>query len=362
MQIGIRLLPASIVLLMILDGTHPKLVRADPSGCPGCPTNSPTVNPFPVRGLRWGTAEVLEETTLCPKPAGGAFIAIAEIPPNSKLHGYQLVVVDRTNTTICKETELTGIKFVISKGWEPYVIQQIAKTSVKRDLSNGKVREEDRLLYYIAAAADPDESLCMNNRISSDRFYKRWWRTAFKRRGPSFKNYPPPQISKTANDVFSVPENTLEKFALVIPDAAYTGDGIPVNPGDYRKDLKPIPKGKPEWFELACAGGALAHTELSGLVEPGERKEVRTAALRMFLAKYNTDHDTVEGVPIEYFKHRKGAQLPSDKFDSIEAQWDENGALCVSHSISPPANRTLLRSSIQKSARIILKDILLLTL
>lgn len=333
MQIGMRLLLVSIVLFMILDGTHTKLVRAESdSGCTGCPTNSPIVNPFPIRGLRWGTARVLEGTSRCSiKQAASAFIAIAEIPPNGMLRGYQLVVVDENNTQICKETELTGIKFEISKGWEPYVIQQIAKTQLRPDLSqiNRKERAEDRLLYYIAAAADPDDSLCLDNRISSNRFYKRWWREAFKRRGPSFADYPSPEISKTANDVSEVPENTLEKFALVIPDAAYTGDGIPVNPGDYWKNLKPIPRGKPEWFELACAGGALAHTELSGLVEPGEGKEVRTAALRMFLAKYKDDHDTVAGVPIHYFKHRKGEQPPSQ---GVEAQWNENGALCLSHS------------------------------
>jgi len=260
-----------------------------------------------------------------------ASIAIAEIPPKGGLRGYQLVVVDENNTQICKEAELTGIKFVISKGWEPYVIQQIGKTPLKPDLSqiNRKDRAEDRLLYYIVAAVDPDESVCINNRISSNRFYSRWGRRAFHRRGPSFADYPPPEISESANAVLPVPESALENFALVIPDAAYTSEGIPVNPGDYQKNLTLIPKGKPEWFELACAGGALAHTELSGLVEPGEGKEVRTAALRMFLAKYKDDHDTVAGVPIHYFKHRKGEQPPSE---GVEAQWNENGALCLSHS------------------------------
>lgn len=336
MQIVAKTLLASVVLLVLLAGGRPPPAAAD--GCTGCTTNSPIVNPFPIGGLRWGTAKVKEGTPRCViQDSDEAALAIAEIAPGSKLRGYQLVVVDKQNRQLCAGTSLTGVKFVISKDWEPYVVQQIAKTELKQDLSQldrPDRKEEFRLVYYIAAAADPDESICIDERRWANRRHKRLLRRVIRREGPSFADYPPPKVSDSLNDVFKVLEGQLDRFAVVIPDAAYTIDGISRDPGANldRTKLRSVPSAKLEWFELACAGGALAHTELSGLVEMGEDKKVRTAALRMFLAKYQDDNDTVEGVPIEYVKHATLAipgKLPPG---TIEAQWNENGATCLSHS------------------------------
>jgi len=342
MQIRVRLLLVSITLSVLLGGERPS--QAEASGCIGCPTNSPIVNSFPVWALRWGTAKVLDGTPNCKIARGeDASIAIAELPSSGKVRGYQLVVVGNNNRQLCQGAQLTGVKFEISNGWEPYIIQQIGQTALRQQLSpiDSKVTAGYRLVYFISAAVDPDESICHNGRSSANRFYRRWWRKAFNRVGPRFSDYPPPQISESVDEVIEVQDSHLDSFAVVIPDAAYTADGIAVNLAPRSKKLASVPYPKLEWFEIACAGGALAHTELSGLVELGDDKAVRTAALRMFLGKYKDDHDTVPGVTIQVYKHKRSAALggqgtqerlpPGRDGGKVEAQWDETGAVCLSH-------------------------------
>lgn len=348
------LLPIAIVLFVLFGGEGPPLARADI--CPGCSSNSPAVNPFPLGALRWGTAKVKQGTSKCSVSKDDR-LAIQRLTIPSKeslMRGYQLVVVDKGGKMVCEGLALVGLQIELNKNWEKVVIQRIAKTTVIKDpyqLDGQSPPEEFRPVYFLSAASAPDKSICTDYRPSSNRWYRRIWRKLFGRR-PAADLSALVQPAKHLDDLFQVFADRLVEYAVVIPDAAYDRDGNPVDPSRRWRSLPPIPEAARaapgrvslEWFELACAGGALAHTDLSGLVDLEEEKPVRTAAVRMFLAGYRKgDGDTLAGTPVQYTRNRPypscrgcATRTLADRGPSmrgpIEAHWTEHGAVCLSHS------------------------------
>jgi hypothetical protein len=152
--------------------------------------------------------------------------------------------------------------------------------------------------------------------------------------------------------LFEVFPDHLAEYAVIIPDAAYDSQGVPQDPSTFYKkgmleDIGQAGQVSPgkvslEWFEFSCASGALAHTDLSGLVEIGEPKKIRTAALRMFRAQYRDyKSETLDGTPISYIRNASrpckdpqncAAELQSSINDNVEAMWSDEGATCLSHS------------------------------
>ncbi|HEX2686248.1 MAG TPA: ADYC domain-containing protein [Kofleriaceae bacterium] len=370
----LRLLSAMIAVFVLMDGDKPPLASAD--GCQGCSSNSPIINPFPIMWLRWGTSRILKNNSACPKKfdVEHARIAIKRIEtnennPDGKVRGYQLVVVDDKNIPQCEGTNLVGITFELSKGKEPVIVKQIAKTQVTQDSRNvlRLVHNEYRLVYYISPViSEPDESLC-THRFRAGWLRRFWWRIR-SNYGPSF---PPPKPSPDLKSLFEVLPDHLAEYAVIIPDAEYDNDGAPATKDDLSSiHLRPIPSwaqgglGKPslEWFEFACAAGALAHTDLNGMVDIGEDKDVRTAALRMVQAQYYAfESRTLYGIPISYTRNQPHPclstghcrfELQSSQDNSlqdnavattsvqndptqgklIEAMWSKDGAVCISHS------------------------------
>jgi len=117
----IKLLPAVIAVFVVMDGDRPPLAIAD--GCPGCSSNSPIINPFPIMWLHWGTSKVLKGSSTCKKfdKIRDPRIAIdtitqrieipdPKIPPGppviKTIRGYQLIVVDDSGNPACTGTEL----------------------------------------------------------------------------------------------------------------------------------------------------------------------------------------------------------------------------------------------------------------
>jgi len=338
-----------LVAIVVLAGAE-RIPRADSSGCPSCGSNSPILNPFPILGIRWGTSRVLKGSRACPiNEDDHATIAIARItaaqpptvtePPTGIVRGYQLSVVDGGGRELCRGSQLTGVIFVLADNRQPVVVQQIAKTPITSDPARRGAPPaglEYRVVYYLADSERPDASLCTTP-LRGLGLLRRAWRWLTRHRLPSFASS---EVSPTLDDLFEVFPDQLTSYAVLIPDAEYNAHGDPFVPrstglraigaASYRSLGQPAL----EWFEFACAGGALAHTDLSGLVALDDPKEVRTAALRMFQAKYHGDRsETVTGIPISYTRDVAPATDAAVELDpDIEARWDERGAVCISHS------------------------------
>lgn len=326
-----------IAVFILIDGDKPPLARAD--GCQGCSSNSPIINPFPIMWLRSGTSRVIKGSHTCRlNDDDHASIGINRIEPstpdhaaNGEVRGYQLVVLDKAKNTICKGSEVTGIVFELSEGKEWVLIQQVAKTRITPDplQINRRQLNEYRLVYYLSDIKQPEHSLCTHDIHGAGRF-RRLWRRLSGYKGP---NLPPPRTSSKLTALSEIFPDHLIEYAVIIPDAEYDNHG---NPWIPPVNLEPIGqlgyrnKGQVslEWFELACTGGALAHTDLSGVVEIGEPKWVRTAALRMFLAQYhNRKSDTLHGVPIQFTRDIPYPELKTIATTQAETHPGLNGEL-----------------------------------
>jgi hypothetical protein len=96
----------------------------------------------------------------------------------------------------------------------------------------------------------------------------------------------------------------------------------------------------PSWFNIACAGSAIAKMRLLGLdpmgLEPNRTPSTpgeRQATLKMITAKYQGEQShTVAGMPLTWRSARGigyyGTPAGAGPF---EAMWGSQGALCVSH-------------------------------
>jgi hypothetical protein len=331
--------------------------------CP-CSSNSPVVNPFPFKWIRWATSRVLSGSIACGlnRPGIDPRIAIGRIQPSdvgpgSELEGYQLIVVDNNNHNkrLCYGTQLVGVEFVLSAHRETVLIEQVAKTDILADpgdhtsLLTPNRHAKERLIYFLSSVKSPHESLC-SHKLDH----------AFTEVNIHF--FPPePTIlqfdSKLAKDnvhkLMKIHPDHLSEYVEIIPDAeyddnvrranlpalsaldipqAYLADGTATGKDPARPSL--------EWFEYACLGGALAHTDLSGVVVFEDERPARTAALRMFSATYLGDvARTLTGIPIEFtrdvaYPGQASPPLvtnPPDK-RSTEARWSEEGVTCLSHS------------------------------
>lgn len=371
MQVLSRIVPCAIFMTSLIDLARPP--EADAASCP-CTSNSPIVNPFPYRSLRWGTSQVLRGTDHCDKTKmKDPRIAIAKIEDHDPLvRGYQLEVVDRGNPSAkpCSGTQLAGVVFnhLFTPNDEPVVIRQVALAKVTPDIPGTQacVLDEYRIVYLIASVHRPDDSVCTHD-LHNGKLHRGYRRlTGFK-----LPDLMSPEISPKVSDLPLVLPDQLENYVVVMPDADYDTDGEP--------QTEPPVAGEPlqgtdpalEWYELACGGGALAHTDLSGLVELGEPKEVRTAALRMLRANYRGNlTETLDGIPISFQRDKQhtseyealceasrsaGVAKPTagsaDKTDTngardvaaatkvtligdkdVEARWAATGAVCVTRS------------------------------
>lgn len=306
--------------------------------CPpsSCGSNSPTINVFPYNGLhadgcknKDGAAlakfSLLGKNTLC-DPNGLDHLYLDVAPTD---HGYELVAKDARDTTKCKGTELVGVTFAVTLNGNATTlrISQMATTDVSYPKLQGHTRPASkRTVYLITPAEQPANSLCMS-------------------RPPGVADSATPvlaNLASTNGKLSHMDAGELAAYAIIIPGALYTSSGqlIP-------ESITPVsaPGNAHRWFNIACASDALAQTELSG-VTADPIVDTRTAtsrlpALHMFAAQYcDGISATSRGTPIAWVP--KGiSSTPPATAGAIEAQWDENGATCVSHARLWVANKTI---------------------
>lgn len=359
-----RLCSIAIGIAALIGEQGPPSASAEP--CP-CASNSPVINPFPFKWIRWGTSRVLQGTSRCPiAHAREPAIAISEIEQaeskSGDVRGYQLIVVDLAiNHLLCKGTKLAGVQFVLSEGQETVMIQQVAKTKITPDEADlDKSRpDEYRVVYALSAVKRPNDSIC-THALRSGGWFRRSLRRLFGYETVAYEPSQPSDLTAQPDldGLAEVLPDHLADYAVIIPNAEYNDNVVPQTPPseglpelhippEYdsnghptpRPGWKPSDKSPLEWFEYACASGALAHTELRGLLDARkEPQTVRTAALRMFSATYKGETaETIFGVPISFMRISDSSShddpcpaLGPHSF--IEARWDDKGATCLSHS------------------------------
>jgi hypothetical protein len=133
----------------------------------------------------------------------------------------------------------------------------------------------------------------------------------------------------------SVPDPTTKAgYALLVQGERYENDGSSELRG-------------PPWFNIACAGNAIAKLRLLGFdpttPQPGTASDrpsgpdERAATLKMLTAQYRgPERYTSQGMPLVWLSHRgiRYAWVPpvdDPAVGPIEAQWTGAGASCLSH-------------------------------
>jgi hypothetical protein len=297
-----------------------------------CGSNSPLVNAFPYNGLhpdgcanQDGAALVRGSlnrgVSACDR--GGQSPLYLDVVATT--HGHELVAKDAQNKVVCTGAALVGATFdVAGAGGATVRISQMALIDVKRPPgSTGPVLT--RAAYLITPAARPGSSLCAPSSETTDRD------------PPIVHN----QIAAGGALAF-VSDEGLAGYAIVVAGAVYDREARLI-PESIAAPGAPAPGSSHQWFNFACATDALAHSELSGVttqpIVDRVSAEARLPALHMFTARYcDGVSGTVRGARLSW--SGKGIPRPKDA-GPIEAEWDKDGAICLSHSRLWTSNKTI---------------------
>jgi hypothetical protein len=132
--------------------------------------------------------------------------------------------------------------------------------------------------------------------------------------------------------------HTPTRHAIVVRGETYLGTDATVTRSG---------KDAADWFNIACAGTAIAKMRLLGY-DPLDRSSTprqRQATLKMITARYcGSTSFTERGMPVLWKSDRStpyhGSPDPTT-VDEIEARWDEDGAVCLSHARAWRANHAI---------------------
>jgi len=339
------------------SGARPQLGDGEGGGCPSssCGSNSPVLNVFPYNGLHPDgcvnqDGAALEKFSLqrdlSPCDHGGKarlYLDVAATP-----HGFELVGKDDHDAVVCSGTALVGATFQVTGQVTGRVTGQVTGQvtgrvtgvpSAKLRISQigaieaarpGSGKPVTRTGYLITPFDQPANSLCAA-------------------RPPGEAEKPAPILnSRSSKDgkLTTITEDMQSLYAIVIPGAVYS----------YRSQLIPESVAADparagaghRWFNLACAGDALAHTELSGMITQPivdrASAEARLPGLHMYTAQYcDGVSATSRGTPIAW--SAKGIAMvqprPETGVGPIEARWNKDGATCLSHSRLWVSNKTI---------------------
>jgi hypothetical protein len=148
------------------------------------------------------------------------------------------------------------------------------------------------------------------------------------------------QLEWNADD--GIPEHKEWQNICSKPGSESSGDMEPFHAVVFEGDridprYKVVKPPEPDWFNIGCAGHALAKLHLTGHTEGAKVDDgfvtttaERTAMLKMLSGDYcgNGKPYTVAGVPLTWKDHRNWMRF-SLPWLPIEARWTENGAACL---------------------------------
>jgi hypothetical protein len=253
-----------------------------------CGGNSPIANSFPVMGVR--------PNGDC-APDGLQLVAdLITTDPQSPCKNATLDLVDgklvgsKNKKIACSGQELTGASFVI-QNWAgtPQTIKIKSVTTYSSAFYGA-----DREAYELVNASpgeNPTDALCAPGESTHFR---------------SNLGLPP---LDNINDAGAA---ATDYRVIAVNSELYESDGWPVIPRAIWQD------DSPEWIHLACVNDAIAKRSIYGLYSDDVSRSRK--ALRMLTADY------CGGLPAT----NRGVEVRWNTGTMIEAQWNENGAACLS--------------------------------
>jgi hypothetical protein len=255
-----------------------------------CGGNSAAINAFPVQGFRPDGECSHEGAQLVPA-------SMIATDPKSTCEGATLdvdgeeFVGRKAGKVVCKGDQLLGVTFEV-RGFEKAPGQPIPTARIKIAkiepflASNG----ETRTAYRMENAEVPNEALC-DGKASA-----------------RFRN----KLGLKALALLDELDAPTKDLVIPIRSELYNryGDAVPVSP-EWKLPV-------PEWFHFACVVDSLAGRSLYDLhTDDVDRSR---AMLRMFTADY------CGGVPVTM----RGVDIDWGSGTMLEAQWSEDGAICLS--------------------------------
>ena len=254
-----------------------------------CGANSPFVNSFPINGLSKdepGTCNPQGVQLVPHSLEGGACGNGADLALDSKAN--RLVGI-RSGTVVCAGEQLTGATFTVRSFASATLVFTVAGVRQIR-LHDDAPSEGYRIEAGGAPACEPSNAQRIASQLglSSD------------------------STSETADAKLPIPAGYRvgpnDDLVLAVDGPLYDWSGKQVD--DSRK----------HWFNLACAGDALAKRTLYGLYAPDDNARNDTA-LRMLTANYCGKPYTVPGITVEWSR--------PTALDILEARWRSGKAACI---------------------------------
>lgn len=302
-------------------------LTAKKDSCPtsDCGSNGPIVNRFPVNGLHANGCKNAQRVWLVPGSIKGSRNPACDGHTLDVDGAGKLIAAGAEN---CSDRDLDGASFELQKEGVPAV--QLVIHAVDPVIYYGH-----EVRGYKFTRPGSQTSVCDPNEAEAIA------KLLFLPRGPIFK-----RVSGFAPDVVKAslepsPQKNKENGDKALPEMAIVFYGELY---DIKEHV--LAGSERGWFNIACARDALAKREILK-IEPPVRPEAatvdyyrrRTAALRMMTANYcNEGRYTFEGTEIGWAlpsalgnAQHEGCAKTLANGRTLEAVWDENGAVCIEH-------------------------------
>jgi hypothetical protein len=289
------------------DGTDDVVTSSIPqelgSGCPmwGCGQNSPVINAFNFHELN--TDGTPNDVQLVVKGFSLNDVMYQPIVSGARLYAY-----DPSTGALKYGADLTGGAFII---YYP-VSGSLPDGYVKLRVTNVTLATATNAVKFWQGSADGIETYELDYADLETPFDFR-----------PVCHHPPPGIEDPEGQVYA---QTLE--AILFTGDRYAADTKTVIASTYADAGK--------WFNIACAGSALAKLHLNRHTTAGSTRDFTTTAgqrqtmLKMYSGDFcgTGDAYTVAGTPIHWLT-TTGLSSPSITVNSVESFWGAGGASCL---------------------------------
>lgn len=297
----VSVVPVALALVACVDDPETALGTATQLSCPkwGCGENSPLMGPYEEHEYDASGAQVNSEGSRVVALVQGGQAYEPRIVGGSQLIGVQ------PDGSVISGAGLTNAYFLISTPTGPYkiIIKKVTPraSSQVRFWIGPQTQIETYELMYLFAGRGPathPEPLCHNppERDAGEGSPTRMWNA-------------PLEAILYSGDRYDADEHT-------VTASSYPASG--------------------PWFNIACAGSALAklhltrHTTAGSLSTHPSTAAQRQAMLRMYVSDLcgTGASFTEQGTPLHWTNSKGWSQLTGMEF-APEALWNENGALCL---------------------------------